>query len=405
MRGLALAAGLALVAGPAFALDAGAFSDALVRMPEGLPEVSIEHGEPEVEGSTIVLPDLAVVYPPEMGQNPMRLGDVTFEGVEALPDGAYRYSRAIGGAAVANLSEEDYGANFTFSVDGWRIENGYLPHEGEVVEVAPNGAIGGVYDRLVIDRSQTAFPVGVIFLFEETVAEFDWRTSPRRFTASGDLTADISGLFSLNEDVAAFLEANDLAELMGRQIVETIYDPAAGNYQVSIDTAFDRIGTLRQEHVFTGATPTAIARLYDMPDDPADPDDEAAITAETEQLLDILGSIQLGTNSLAFVDDGLTEALLDFAAERTGSSVQALRSIAAGSVPVGVGAMGVPSLITPSFEAVDTFLRDPGSFRIAIEPEAPVSVNAIVDAAEDGPGAVVDLLNVVVKANEPEANR
>ena len=398
-----LALGLAggLVAAPAWALDPVAFSEALDRMPNDPPAGALEHGEPRLEGTdTIVLPDLTMVYPAESDIGPIPLGTARFEGVEELPNGGYRY-REASGPPLERTSEIAPGVALEWSVDGWRITNGRLPPADELFEIAPNGALGGLYDRIEIGAVRIEAPGGVVVEGEPSVAEYDWDAEPKTYNAPPwNFTVDMTAVNVPDPALAAWLDETGYRRLAGSLAMNGSFDATAGDHALDYTVSIDGVGSLRQTYTIGGLTPDVVEGFSGLSANSGQANDEAAAAEADRAFVEAISPVRIGASLIEFTDDGLTDALLNLAETQSGVPRASLVGSVAGGVPIAVGALNAPSLVAPAFEAVRSFLDAPGSIRIAVDPNEPVEIGSVIEAAQGtAPVSWVDLLRPSVSAN------
>ena len=406
--GLRLAAAAALLssaaAAPAWALDAQAFAAALVRTPVEPAPVSLTHGEPVVDGSTIVLPDLTLVYAPPAAIGPVPLGTVTFEGVEEVGADGYSYASASAGP-LSGTAQTAEGA-LRWSVDGWRIEDALIPPTEPVegmmdVPSLPFGTIGGLYERGQAGAVLVTLPNDVTMRTGGIDFEWDWRATPSPVAMDfGRIVLDMTSLSIPDPTIAAWVRENGYDRLTGGIEAEGAFDLESGAFDLAYEFIVENAGTLGYGIDVSGVTPEVVQGIQEAAPGMQSSDPEV-VAAAGEAYLDALAPVRLGPAFVSFTDDGLTEALLDLTARQTGTPRETLRSTAAAGVPVGLGAVGLGSLVAPAFTAVQTFLGEPGTFRVAMEPDGPVSVGDVMAATEQSPAAVVELLNVTIEASAP----
>ena len=394
----ALAGATCLLATPATALDAEAFASALTRMPDSSPDIRLEYGDVTIDGDTIDVLDMTLVYPPSTGIGPrIPLGTGSFIGVTEEAVGAYRYRRATG-PAMAGTSETEAGP-IVWSVDGWTIEGGYLPNEGELAELVPNGSIGGLYDRFTLGPINIAFPHDVSLATGPTNVEFDWEAAPQRYRISmDDVVLDMTELELPDLLLAGWVRRTGYDRLMGRVLMDGSWQAREGTGVINYSIEVDGAGTLRQAYSLGGLTPDVITTMNESDPVVLESDDPVAAAAAMQDYLNDIAPIEIAGAAISFVDDGVVDAIFDLIEERTGTPRETLSGTAKGAVPVGLGAVGLGSLVAPAYQAVDVFLNDPGTIRVAVRPDAPVSVGEIIEAASVSPSAVAELLNVVIEA-------
>ncbi|MEF2070939.1 hypothetical protein [Consotaella aegiceratis] len=117
-------------------------------------------------------------------------------------------------------------------------------------------------------------------------------------------------------------------------------------------------------------------------------------------LMGLLAQLQLGQVDLSYVDDSLADKMLDFYAEKSGQPRDAYVTTLVGSLSQMLAGLQNPQFQQQVETAVKTFLEDPQSIRIAIEPDQPIVATQIMGAAMAAPQTLPDVLAVKVTANQ-----
>lgn len=123
---------------------------------------------------------------------------------------------------------------------------------------------------------------------------------------------------------------------------------------------------------------------------------------DPETMMQLFGPLTVHSFELRLVDDSLVERALQAAADSQGSTPEMMRQQAIAFMTIGTlmappGA--VQTLVSEAITASTSFLEEPGTLRISINPEQPVSVADLIQAfqSEDYDSAL-ELMNIEVVA-------
>ncbi|HEX2255591.1 MAG TPA: hypothetical protein VHG92_02620, partial [Afifellaceae bacterium] len=111
---------------------------------------------------------------------------------------------------------------------------------------------------------------------------------------------------------------------------------------------------------------------------------------------------EIHTLTVRYEDESLAGRILDMMAEQQGISREEYASQIAGALPFLLAALNNPEFQNEVAGAVGTFLQDPKSLTITLEPEAPVTGGEIMGLIGTAPQTLPDKLNVSVTANGAE---
>jgi hypothetical protein len=112
-------------------------------------------------------------------------------------------------------------------------------------------------------------------------------------------------------------------------------------------------------------------------------------------------SAQVHTISVHYQEASLVGRVLDWMAKQQGISRADYANQISAALPFLLAAVNNPEFQNELSGAVGTFLKDPQSFTLKIEPEAPVSGEEIMSIAKSAPQTLPDRLNASVTANTP----
>ena len=113
-------------------------------------------------------------------------------------------------------------------------------------------------------------------------------------------------------------------------------------------------------------------------------------------------NMEVHTVTVRYEDASLAGRVLDFLAQQQGISREDYANQIAGALPFLLAALNNPEFQNEVAGAVGTFLKDPQSLTVKIEPEAPISGGEIMGIASTAPQSLPDRLNASITANSAE---
>ena len=191
-------------------------------------------------------------------------------------------------------------------------------------------------------------------------------------------------------------QALGYSELRGRMAGDGSYDTASGEIVVD-DLVLDleNVAKLAINYKMTGYTPE-LARRINTLQVAAGQDGKPA--ANMVEMLSALGELKVESATVELTDDSITKKLLDFQAGQMNTTGDQLAAGAPMFVGIGMGSLRMPEFTQQVAEAVGTFLKNPGTLTVAAKPAAPVSFAQLMQAAQQAPRVVIEMLNVQVSA-------
>jgi hypothetical protein len=123
---------------------------------------------------------------------------------------------------------------------------------------------------------------------------------------------------------------------------------------------------------------------------------------DPDMMAQLFGPLTVHSFELRLIDDSLVERALQAAADSQGSTPEAMRQQAIAFLTIGTlmappGA--VQTLTSEAITAATSFLEEPGTLRISINPDEPVSVADLIQAFEsEDYDAALELMNIEVAA-------
>ncbi|KQT50770.1 hypothetical protein ASG43_05735 [Aureimonas sp. Leaf454] len=187
-------------------------------------------------------------------------------------------------------------------------------------------------------------------------------------------------------------------QLKGTGSFSAAWNPTNGELSLEpFSVSFDDVGKLDLSYQINGYTPAFIASLREVQKQmAANPDGGNSGMA----ILGLMSQLSLASTVIEFEDDSFTNKMLDHQAKQAGTTREALVAGLVGQVGPMLQMLQNPEFQTEVTTAVETFLKDPQSLRIAIEPDAPIPATQIMGAAMGAPQTLPSVLQLSVTANE-----
>jgi hypothetical protein len=113
-------------------------------------------------------------------------------------------------------------------------------------------------------------------------------------------------------------------------------------------------------------------------------------------------AIELHTLTVRYDDKSLAGRVLDFLAKQQGISREEYAQQIAGALPFLLASLNNPAFQNEVASAIGTFLQDPKSLTVKMQPESPVSGSEIMGIAGSAPQTLPDRLKASITANTPE---
>ena len=396
----------AFLATPSLALEAEEFGNALKSLAEK-QSMTVEYDSIEVDGSDIVMSGLSFVPTAvaAAGENePFRIeSEVRFEGVEELDGGAYRVAK-VGGEGIAGRfpEQEDSPVRGGYSIGAWAIEGMTLGGaEGSGDAAAALASIGLFYDRMFIQDVAVDFDGADVFTMAsaEATSKAEGDTATFRATVDG-LEVDLTT--TPDPELKAWVEGTGYDTLRGSYESEGTWSIATGLLDAPKNTLrFEEMGEFNMDLAIGGYTPEFMEGLQEVSRQMnATTNDPQAQQAAGMQMLGLLSQLQFGRFNISYDDEGMTNRLFDYYAQENGQTKDQLVQQTIGILPLVLAQLRSPDLQAQVQEAVTSFMNDPQSFTISLEPDAPTPFPVLIGAAMASPADLVNALNAKVTANQ-----
>jgi hypothetical protein len=352
------------------------------------PSTRLEFGTVATEGDDVVVND-ARVSPSEGGATPYVLGTLRFQNVS--------------------------GSNS----EGWRVERLQLNDISQTNEDVTTNVTGVLLQGLTIrpDTANTAV-LSPLFLERSTVGSVAVEKGGRNMVAVSDLgvvtqPSDGDGLASTvklgrftfdttatgNPGLAQVMSELGYPQLSGSLQGAGSWKPQTGALSLDdLKIAVEQAGQLDLAYTITGYTPSFIQSLSQVSQQlqASNGQNENAGMA----VIGLISQLYLQSATISFQDQSLTNRVLDYFAKQNNQPrdqfVQSLKA----TIPLGLAYLQNPAFQAQVSEAINDFLSNPRSIRIAIEPTAPIPATQILGAAMGAPQTLPQVLNLTVRSGQ-----
>ena len=117
------------------------------------------------------------------------------------------------------------------------------------------------------------------------------------------------------------------------------------------------------------------------------------------KMMPLLIGIKLSHFKFGFVDDSITNKMLDFAAKKRGTTREALAANGAAMLQIGLGQIRAPEFTKSVIAAYNAFVKNPKNITLEAKPESPVAMAALMGMM-GAPAAALQVLGVSVVSNQ-----
>ncbi|MCD2471015.1 hypothetical protein LQ948_07320 [Jiella sp. MQZ9-1] len=372
----------------AFAADANAFGERLKAV-AAEQNMTLTYDSAAATGDDVVLAGLTIA---PKGEKPSKVGDITFQGVTGS------------------------------TADGWMVEKIPIADvdvtEGENHTVASGMSIEGF--ELLPDDASKLSPVKQLSKFYFQKASLDHL----KIEKQGDQVFDLSGVSienTLNDDQtvssdfnlgtfnADFSKAdpktitamNDLGytQMSGSIEGSASWDPKSGTMTLDpFDINVKNAGNLSFTYEMTGYTPAFIQSMQQISKQMREHPEGKQNAGMA--MMGLMSQLSLGSADITFTDDSLTDKLLDYFAKKQNKTREQLISQIEMTVPAALAQLQNPDFQKKVADAVSTYLKQPQSLSVSVDPKTPVPAMQIVGAAMGAPQTLPQVLSLDVTAND-----
>lgn len=387
-----IVAGLALLllgSTASMAADAQAFGDR-VKDVAAKSAVPMTFTAAEADGDNVVLKGVTI----GTGAEAANIGDVTFETVT----GSTAEGWAVETIPFADFAQTNEGkeASFTgMSVEGLQIAGteGTSTLPGEFQVFFDSASVDSVTVKEGDKELFSLIGNGI----ENSVA-----------SGSGEVTSNVTlGEFKLD---FASMPADETTKAMqevgypvveGSATLEQSWNPKSGELSLNLLQIIGKdAGELAVAYQINGYTPAFAKSLAQIQEQMAA--NPAAAESSGMAIIGLVSQLSVASMSIDFTDASLTGKLLDYYAKQQGQTREQLVAGLSGMVPMMLASLQNPEFQGQVTTAVETFLKDPKSISISIDPDAPVAATQIIGAAMGAPQTLPQVLQLDVSANAAE---
>lgn len=186
----------------------------------------------------------------------------------------------------------------------------------------------------------------------------------------------------------------DYSELRGRIAGDGSYDTASGEVVVDdLIVDIQNVAKLTIGYKMSGYTPELANRI-----NAAQMQASQGGSPNVMEVMALLGELMLESVTVELQDDSITKRLLDFQASQMSTTGDQLAAGAPMFIALGMGQLKMPEFTQKVAGAVGTFLQNPGTLTVTAKPSTPVSFAQLMQASQQAPRTVIEMLNVDVTA-------
>ncbi|MGO6982974.1 hypothetical protein [Rhizobium leguminosarum] len=377
------------LAGPALALDGTDMMKKLnAATSAGGTVITFEKAE--ADGDTVTATGVQVGSSSLPGDT-LKIGDLTFEGVEEIEGGGY-HAKTVSFPDIDISQEEGRFSAKEIQITGLTI---------------PANATGDTLNDILLYETVSTGSIALNIKGKDVLAidsiDSNLERQDRGFAYDANvagLKADLSQVEDANAKEA--IEKLGLTTLDGAVTMKGIWEIESGKVAVD-EYAFDfkNVGRLNFAVDFSGYTLGFIKSLQEaVKTAEANPNKEEANQAVGLAMLGLMQQLTINSASIRFDDASITQKALDYAGSQQGVTGDQLAQSLKGLVPMMMAQLNMPELQNQVAAAVNTYLDGPKSLTISAAPEKPVPVPMIIGAAMGAPNTIPSVLGVKVTAND-----
>lgn len=385
---LALAATTVLcLSGPAIALDGNAFL-AQINKNFAAKGLALSAESVSVNGSDVTMTGVTF-KPPGVDAKPIKLGDVSFAGVEEDQEQNYTADKVT----FPDLNVTEDGATMTardLSMSGLFVAAN--PDDMSLDNLAP---VENIHSGPVVVRKdgKDIFSIEGMDL-NSTVREDD----------SGIDSDWVVNAMKIDLPETPDPKARETIEKLGMQTIEGMialkssWEKEKGSIRMdALSMDLKNIGKLDVSLGISGFTIDLLKQINAVSKDMADP---AKKDASGLQIMGLMQQLTFDSARIRFEDASITRRTLEFAGSQQGVSGDQLAQSLKAMTPLMVGQLNLPDLQASITAAATAFLDDPKSLTVTAAPSAPVALPVIMGAAMGAPNSLPTVLGVKVSAND-----
>ncbi|CZT34805.1 hypothetical protein [Rhizobium sp. 9140] len=391
LRFLMASVALAGLASPAFALDGADFVTKL-NAAYATNGATLAYEAVDVNDDSVVLKG-ASVQSTVKKTDELKIGDLTFDGVEELSDGGY----TVETVAFPDIDRAADGARLTakdIAISGLRVP-------------AKTGT--GSIDDLLYYQSAGTGPI-TVEIGGKTVFAID-KSESNLTRQDGDKGIDFDGIVSgVKADLSDVKDAKTkmaieklgLQNPTGEFTVEGSWDLDSGVFAIRDNSLnVDNVGRLSVGFNVSGYTLQLLNSLQEaFKAAEANPNKEAANQALGLSAMGLIQQMNFNSASIRFEDASITKRLLDYFGAEQGVTGEQMAQSIKGLAPIMIAQLNLPDLQNQLTAAITAYLDAPKNLTITAEPAKPVPFPMIMGAGMGAPNTLPSVLGVKVTAND-----
>ncbi|GGD13399.1 hypothetical protein [Aureimonas glaciei] len=371
----------------ALAADAQAFGDRLKQL-SAESDMPINFTAAESDGDNVILKGVTLGAGPEAGA----VGDVTFQNVTGSTAAGWQ----VEAIPFEDFKKIEDGKEAT--VSGMAISG--LQLAGSEGESTLPGGTPIFFDEASVDSVAISDQGKQLFSLSGTQWTNAVESGSGTITSSfnlGDFTLDFAAMPA--DETTKAMQDVGYPQIAGNGSVEMNWDPKKGELSLSpFDLSVKDAGDFSFSYQINGYTPSFVQSLQQIQAQMAA--DPAGASNSGMAIIGLVSQLSLASLEIGFTDSSLTNKLLDYYAKKNGQTREQLIDQLIGTLPPMLAMLQNPDFQGTVTTAVSTFLKDPQSLTISVDPDAPVAATQIIGAAMGAPQTLPQVLQLEVTANE-----
>ncbi len=347
---------------------------------------------------TVTITNLTASFPAASdGPSPqakMTIGEIELEEISDEGDGLYE----IGGVTFSGVKVEGTGADGApFAIDmpeatveDWNVKDaGDAPTPQDAFRSAMNVATKMSTSKITVTAGGQTFTVDG---YEQT-----WDGDPA--TGAGTFAAKLSKVTIPEQAIAPADPMGTMKQLGYSGLTFDIVADGKLDVQqdsIGFDFNFAYVGKDMGSLKFSVAASDIPMAVFGELQKSQATGQEPDFTA----LMPQLQNVTFHKFSLRFEDDSITKKLMPLAAAMQGMDEATMVANAGAMLQLGLTQLNNPDFTSQVVGAVNSFLKDPKSLTVNVDPASPVKVMDLMTMNPSDPGAAITRLGVSVKAND-----
>ncbi len=345
------------------------------------------------DAANATLEGLEVSVPVE-GSNAMKMsiGKIELKNIADKGDGLYEVGEAVFSDLKMDIGVEGQAINV--SIPQSNAQSWYIKVIGDDPTPAER-----FRSSMSVARKMTSGPVTVLAAGQTLTAdglETSWDGDP--VTGAGKSTMKLSNI-AVPETALAMMDPTGTLKGLGYASLsfdlggEGTMTNDGTNFGFDFDSYFAAkdMATIKIGAALSGLPITALAELQKTA-----PGKEPDMNALMPQFM----GVQASRVIFRFEDASITKKLLPLVAQMQGMDEATFVANASAMAQLGLAELKSPEFTAQAVAAIGSFLKDPRSITISVQPAAPVPVSQLMALDPSNPGAAIQQLGVTVRAND-----